>query len=229
MIIELFKEIAGSYFNGMAEICYKHNNLLTLTAILAIFIGILILVVHDQCAKLLIYNHCSILISAIGWYILASKLQSGKAIYFLVGSFCAQITFIVTYKYFIHRNLYIIFILWIVYFPILDIAFGFDSTLFICLVVLSIVIYLAIPENIFSFLCISFIGSFLISFSLSYVFQGEADNFGLYFVTKYTVVWMLLPMIASALFHFYFMRLKIKRNENKIGARESERSSENAK
>ncbi|TBU01163.1 hypothetical protein CWI37_0789p0020 [Hamiltosporidium tvaerminnensis] len=205
MIVKYFKRVGLSYVESIAEIAEQNETIKSFLGITLAIIGLTILIFNRYCSKILIYNHMSLIISALGWYFLTTTLNGNAAICFFVGSLCANITFIIRNRKSTDKNIYILIILWMIYFPFLDLAFDLHSVLFWSFAIVSLFMLLFISSYKFYLISNAFIGSVIFSVSVFFLFDYEKYH-GLEFVRLETIYCIMLTMTITIFLHMNFSK-----------------------
>lgn len=120
--------------------------------------GISCIIFIKDITSFIIYHHTSTFITIIGWFIL-SKREAEKSSYFFIGSTCANITYFLAVKNRLKKDIFLILILFLFYFPVLDIAYDMQGFLFLTLSIFIILLYFKVDKFFFKIVVCCFIGT----------------------------------------------------------------------
>lgn len=164
--MDYYIKITEPYANNLKDFLKNKYIAIPSLAFLSLM-GLMFILFPLKMNKLIIYNHTSLLLAIIFWYILSHR-DYCKSSYFFIGTLCTHMTYFINLKQYWSDNVYTLFFLIILYFPILDVAYEMHGLLFMVCIIFSMMI-LYVKRRIFVALSTIFIGSYIIVCSLIYL------------------------------------------------------------
>lgn len=152
MILEYYLQIIEPYTKQLDKIFT--SKLKIPLSIIVYFTGLIVVIFPHKFKTLLIFQHTSVTITTIAWFILSQKEHSNSS-HFLFGSICAQITYFVTVKKITKNRFTFFLIICLFYLPLICSKYTNDLVyIFLCIFCFAICIY-KVKLFIISVICFS--------------------------------------------------------------------------
>lgn len=206
MPMKYYLNLIQPYADNISE--FLENRLVAYVLLILIAcMGLMLILFPRKMNRLIVYNHTSLFLAVICWYIL-SKRDFSKSSYFFIGTCCTHLTYFINVGSILNENICILLFLTIFYFPILDVLYEMDGILLLTCFVFSLMV-LIMKKRLFLALGVIFMGSCMIVGSMTYLFTGKL-------LEKYTFLGIFVVYSLGLLFNYYMKKEVLVEGSNQI-------------